>query len=216
MSKQQRLLSIGQRRGQRLVRELAEAIREARVGVGVSLTRLAQMVGLSRSKLWRIENGHTAKVDLVEAAQLCQVLGLELSLKTFPSGAPIRDAGHVRLIDRFVAATPVIAWTREHPIPIPGDLRAWDLFGRVEGRAVGVTAETKLRDEQALLRREHAKMRDAEVDRLILLVADTRSNRATLREIHMSLRADFPLDGRDVMAALRAGRDPAANGIVVL
>ena len=216
MAKQQRLLSIGQRRGERLVRELADAVREARIGLGVSLTRLAELVGFSRSKLWRIENGLTRKLDLVEAAQLCQVLGLDLSVRTFPTGAPIRDAGHVRLIDRFARATPSMAWTREHPIPISGDLRAWDLFGRLDGHNIGVAAETKFRDEQALIRREHAKMRDAGVDRLILLIADTKANRATLREIRESLRAEFPLDGRQILTALNAGRDPGDSGIVLM
>lgn len=216
MPRRQRLLSIGQRRGERLIREFAEMVREARIGLGLSLTRLGELVGISRSRLWRLENGKTKKLDLIQASCLCQVLGLDLSVRAFPTGAPIRDAGHVRVEDRMAAETPNIPWSREHPIPIPGDLRAWDMFARVEGVGVGVAAETKFRDEQSLLRREHAKMRDSGVDRLILLISDTHANRALLRDIRESLRADFPLDTREVLTALRAGRDPGANGIVVL
>lgn len=196
--------------------ELAEAIHEARIGLSISLTRLAEMAGVSRSKLWRIEKGLAGKLDLIETARLCQVLGLDLAVRTFPTAAAIRDVGHVRLMDRFAAATPRIAWRREHAIPIQGDLRAWDLFAVVDGVTVAVTAETRLRDEQALLRREHAKMRDGGVERLILLIADTRANRTTLTAIRQSLRADFPLDTRQVLSALRSGRPPGSNGLVVL
>jgi transcriptional regulator with XRE-family HTH domain len=216
MPTQRRLLSIGQRRGERLVRELADAIREARIGLGLSFTRLSILVGISRSRLWRIESAKARTIDLVELSSICQVLGLDLSIRTFPTGAPVRDVGHIRLIDRLVAATPSVTWHREHPIPISGDLRAWDLFARVDGASVGVTAETRLRDEQALLRREHGKVRDGGVQRLILLIADTRANRSTLKAIRESLRTDFPLDARQVLSALRAGRDPGANGILVL
>lgn len=216
VTKSQRLLSIGQRRGERLARELADALLEARAGLGVSLTSLAEMVGVSRSKLWRIERGLARRLDLVETARLCQVFGLDLAVRTFPTGAPIRDVGHVRLMDRYVRATPRIAWQREHAIGIPGDLRAWDLFAIVDGASVGVTAETRFRDEQALLRREHAKVRDGRVDRLILLIADTRANRATFHAIGESLRPDFPLNTRQVLSALRVGRDPGGNGLVLL
>jgi transcriptional regulator with XRE-family HTH domain len=216
MPKRQRLLSIGQRRGERLVRELAEAVREARIGLGLSLVRVGELVGASRSKLWRLENGKTTKLDLVAAAQLCQVLGLDLSLKTYPTGAPVRDAGHIRVMDRMAHETPKIRWSREHTLPIVGDLRAWDMFARVEDVSIGVTAETKFRDEQSLLRRERTKMRDSGVERMILLLSDTRANRAVLAEIRESLREEFPLDTREVLTALRGGRDPGASGIVVL
>jgi hypothetical protein len=59
-------------------------------------------------------------------------------------------------------------------------------------------------------------MRDSGVDRLILLVWATRANRATLREIRESLRAEMPLDSRQILAALRAGRDPGQDGILLL
>jgi transcriptional regulator with XRE-family HTH domain len=216
MPRSQRLLSIGQRRGERLIRELADALREARIGLGLSLSRLSELAGVSRSKLWRLENARVERLDLVGAARLCQVLGLDLSLKTFPTGAPIRDAGHVRVMDRLAGETPNVHWSREYTVPIAGDLRAWDMFARVENVSIGVTAETKFRDEQGLLRRERAKLRDSGVDRWILLLSDTRANRSVLNEIRESLREEFPLGGRGVLNALRAGRDPGANGIVLL
>ena len=50
---------------------------------------------------------------------------------------------------------------------------------------------------------------------VVLLVADTRANRRTIELLRESLRASFPLDTRDVLAALGEGRDPGAGGIVI-
>ena len=97
-----------------------------------------------------------------------------------------------------------------------GDLRAWDVLLSVDGMEYGVIAETRIRDLQALLRREHRKQFDGAVDRLILLVAETRHNRETLASARSLIQEAFPLRTRAVMAALRTGRAPAGNGIVLL
>jgi hypothetical protein len=51
---------------------------------------------------------------------------------------------------------------------------------------------------------------------VILLVNDTAANRRVLAAHREALRARFPLDGRAILQALRAGRAPTASGIVVL
>jgi hypothetical protein len=86
----------------------------------------------------------------------------------------------------------------------------------VDGAVIGVAAETRLRDWQALLRREHAKMRDSDVDLLILLLLGSHANRATLRATREAMRTDLPLDSRQMLAALREGRSPGASGIILL
>ena len=77
-------------------------------------------------------------------------------------------------------------------------------------------AETVLADIQALDRRIGLKMEDDDVDRVILLVADTRRNRDVLRSQPSLLRSRFPLDSGLILAALRAGRLPERSGILVL
>lgn len=79
-----------------------------------------------------------------------------------------------------------------------------------------VEAETRLADGQALERRIALKIRDGGPGHVLLLVADTRSNRHALAALRGGLRATFPLEGRSVLAAVRDGRDPGANGVVVL
>ena len=51
---------------------------------------------------------------------------------------------------------------------------------------------------------------------MILLLADTHWNRELLRRQLPLLRQTFPLDTREVLTALAAGRDPGGNGIVVI
>jgi len=216
MPTRQRLLSLGTRRGERLVREFDETVRESRLSLGLTLTELSEIVGISRSQLSRIEHHQPPYLDFIQASRLCQVLGLDLSIKMYPTGAAIRDIAHVRLLARLCEATPAIRWNLEEVIPLPGDLRAWDAVARLDGVRIGIAAETRARGVESLLRREHAKMRDSGVDRLILLVWATRANRATLREIRESLRAELPLDSRQILAALRAGRDPGQDGILLL
>ncbi len=97
----------------------------------------------------------------------------------------------------------------------PGDQRAWDaVLG--DSASVAVDAETRLRDMQALQRRLELKWRDSGVERAVLLVAATHHNRVILREFRSSLASTFPLDSRETLAALRAGRTPEQNGIVIM
>lgn len=80
-----------------------------------------------------------------------------------------------------------------------------------------IEAETRIRDGQALDRRLQLKLqRDPSVSQLILLVADTRANRAALAVTRELLRGNYPLDTREVLQALGDGRHPRQSGIVIL
>lgn len=173
-------------------------------------------MGASHAQVSRIERGEVRGLSIIRAAELSAVLGMDLSVRTFPAGPPLRDAGHVALLarfDGFVSAPYRIS--REAPMPIPGDRRAWDR--RLDGPAsIGVEAETRPTDLQALEREIALKVRDSGVDRAILLLARSRHNRDLLRTQLPALRQSFPLGTREVLAALRAGRDPGANGLIIL
>jgi hypothetical protein len=51
---------------------------------------------------------------------------------------------------------------------------------------------------------------------LVLVVADTLTNRQTLHLHREQLRPRFPLDSRQVLASLKSGRLPSLSGVVVL
>jgi hypothetical protein len=165
----------------------------------------------------RIERAVLPGPGILVAAHVARVVGLDLTLKCYPAGGSLRDVAHIRLVRRLLEQVPASVEQRlEAPINLPGDQRAWDALLTVGGVRVGVAAETRLRDVQALLRREQAKARDDGVSHLILLLAATRSNRRSLAEAGSLLSAQLPLDTRQLLAALRRGRAPVASGIALL
>jgi hypothetical protein len=102
------------------------------------------------------------------------------------------------------------------PIGPTGDQRAWDALMLIEGAQVAVEAETRPRDVQLLQRRLAMKRRDdPRPAAVVLLLADTRYNRALVRNHGDALRADLPAPGAGVLEALSQGRVPAGSGIVL-
>lgn len=210
------VLIVAHHRTERLSREIGSVVLHGRKAAGVSQSVLSQAVGISRSYLSRIERGRVRNMNLALACRLCGALGLDLVVKAYPAGAPIRDAAHVALLQRFdQQVSSAYRRRNESGMSQVGDGRAWDR--RLDGPAsVGVEGETHLSDVQALERKMSLKQRDSGVQRLILLVQGSRHNREVLRLAAPELRQTFPLTTREVLSALRAGGDPGANGIVIL
>ena len=79
-----------------------------------------------------------------------------------------------------------------------------------------VDAETHVGDAQAVLRRVAIKQRDSNVGCVILLLAATRHHRDVLRQLGGALVAQYPVSARRALAALKEGRSPAGNSIILL
>jgi len=154
--------------------------------------------------------------DLEFLGAYCAVVGLDLALRAYPAGDAIRDAGQVRLLERLRSRLhPSLRWSTEVPLPIEGDLRAWDAMIRGTDWRLPVEAETALDDIQATERRLTLKRRDGEADHVILLVADTRRNRRALAAAPGAF-AELPLRTREILADLARGTHPGGSGIVIL
>lgn len=199
-----------------MTRRAGREARELRFRAGLSQRQLGEALGCSRQWIGDFELGRLAVVDLRRVTMLFALVGHKLVLNEYPTGEPLREAGQARLLERFNARLSA-DWRRfaEATMPQPGDLRAWDelLRGPV---TIGVEAETRPGDLQVVTRAVMTKQRDSHVDRVILLVADTVRNRR-LVHAHIGLvRQTFPLDTRSCLSALAAGRDPGANGLVIL
>jgi transcriptional regulator with XRE-family HTH domain len=207
----------GRRTATLLRRRLGAELRQARVARGISQRTCALEAGMSKSQLGRIERAEIASRSIEQACRAAAALGLALSLSAYPDGSPVRDAGQLRLEARYrVVVHGDLGWQTEVPMPIPGDRRAWDVVLTEGTRRAGCECEQRLGDIQALERRLALKLRDGAVDVLILVVADTAWNRRVVREHREALRELLPLDSREVLLALRAGRLPAANGLVFI
>jgi hypothetical protein len=119
---------------------------------------------------------------------------------------------------------PDLVFRAEVPLPIEGDQRSWDGWignlresGEGAGRGgLPVDAETRLHDVQALLRRLTLKLRDASEEHVLLVIADTRSNRLAVAASADILTAMFPVQPRHALACLASGRHPGGSALVFL
>lgn len=217
MTARERPIDRGQRAAIASLRQIGDEIRRARSGFGLSIAAVAAAVGVSAAEVSRIERARAPWVPLVTLARLAAAVGLDLSARVFPGAPPIRDAPQISILADFAADLgPPVRWDLEVPLPIPGDLRAWDGMLRGIDWRFGAEAESSPRDGQALVRRLQLKVRDGGVDGVLLLVRDTRQTRLFLETARPELAALFPYGTRRVMSALRAGRRPPGNGIVVV
>lgn len=183
----------------------------------MSQQTVGDAVGLSGSEVGRIERGHVASVSLLNLARLLSVVGLDLSARAYPTGTSLRDKAQVALLYRLrLQLPPNLVWRTEVPVGPPGDLRAWDAVVGDGPDRIGLEAETRLVDLQALERRIALKCRDSSIHRAVLILADTRTNRAAVRAFEASLRGSFPINGHDALADLRAGRALAGNAVILL
>lgn len=193
-------------------------ISQARIAAGVSRADIGRAVGMSASQVDRFERGTLDDVRLGQLCRLAVAVGLSPTLRFFPDGDPVRDAGHLRLFERLRSRLPATARLRSE-VPLQGrtDLRAWDAVLDGHGCSDAFEIETRLADVQATERRVMLKSRDdAFVAHTFLVIGDTRANRSALAIGREPLRGNFPLDTRAVLAAFGSGRCPGSNGLIVL
>jgi hypothetical protein len=217
MSSRERTADRGSRRGRQLLDQVVREFHEARLGASVSQKLISHAMNRSDAWVSWTESGANASLSIVDASRLLTCVGLELSVRAYPAGRGIRDEAQLALIGRLRSLVlPHWDWRTEVPIPMPGDLRAWDIVLRGPAVTIGVEAESRLRDIQAVDRRVMLKLRDSGLDRVVILVAGTRTNRTVLRAVGDSVRSNYPIPSRQALDALIRGRDPGGNAIVAL
>ncbi len=207
----------GARRAAITLATLGTEYRTARRDRGLSLRDVGAALNISHVAAGRVERGLVPGVSLRMLARYAEVVGLELSVRAYAGGAPVRDSAHVALLAAFRAQlSPRLSWATEVPFPSTGDARAWDALIRGDGWLYGAEAETAPRDVQALGRRMSTKLRDGNVDGLLLLLPSTRRTREFLGAGEEHLAPLFPIPGGRALALLRAGLDPGGSAIIVI
>ena len=178
---------------------LGEEFRHERLRLGLSQRQVARAAHVDRGDLSRIEAGKLDYLTFPTACTIASVLGLDLSIKPYPGGGSIRDAGQAPRLQALIKCVgPPLRIATEVALPRRDgypDQRAWDvmLYGHEE--RTGIEFEQRLYDIQAQLRRYNLKRRDDPVDRFLLVVANTRANRRVVDEFD-DLLADLPRHGR--------------------
>jgi transcriptional regulator with XRE-family HTH domain len=214
-------------RGTRIARRdlgtIVSEFRMARISAGLTMDQVARAVGLSRWQIGRIERSRHDAVTVAQLARIGAVVGLDVRLRAYPGPDPIRDAAQTALLSRFLDRLhPDLTFRHEVPLPIENDLRAWD--GVVGGfhardgldRYLPAEAETRIYDVQAQFRRIELKARDAGIEHLIVVIADTGTNRGAIRAAHGTLADRYPISPRRALAALGRGEHPGGSALIFL
>ena len=208
---------MGAARGRTAVANVGRELDEAIQNLGLSYAAVGRDVGLSDSQVGRVARGLAPSLTIIQASELLAAVGLDLSVRAFPTGRPLRDHRHLALLERLHARIhSSLTWQTEVPVSGSGDLRAWDALIGGADWTQAVEAETRLKDVQALERRIALKLRDGAVDTVVLLVWNTRHNVTTLRSLGSALEAAFPMPGRRALELLSAGVNPGASTLIVL
>lgn len=217
MPARRRAVELAAARGRAAVLDVGRELETAIQNLGLSYASVGRDIGLSAVQVARVAHGAAPSLTIVQASELLAAVGLDLSIRAYPTGRPLRDAAHVRLLEQFrMRLHRTLVWRTEVPVGGQGDLRAWDgMVGSTAWR-MGVEAETRVRDWQAIERRVALKMRVGAVDGAILLVWRTRGNRAALRELGDSVRSTFPVPGRRALELLAAGAHPGGSSLISL
>jgi transcriptional regulator with XRE-family HTH domain len=197
---------------------LGEELAFARKVAGLTLAQVTAVTGISESELSRMERGAAPRVTFDAFSRAAAGVGAEVWFRSYPGGEPVRDIAHIRLSDAFRAVLgPGMLVRVEVPIGDPRDLRAWDMtIADVTGATCGIEFETRFLDAQDQLRRLTRKMADGGLDRVLLVIADTRANRAAVRATAGLLASLFVIQDPAVLDALAAGRVPPRDAVILL
>jgi transcriptional regulator with XRE-family HTH domain len=123
----------GRRLARRFLQLVGEEFRAARLRAGLTQRQVGTAVGISHTEVSRIELGKAVRVPYETLVMLATVLGLDLPLRAYPSGEPIRDAAQVALLGRLRSRLhPDLRWRTEVPLRIP----------ETEGRGMPPSAPT--------------------------------------------------------------------------
>ena len=64
---------------------------------------------MSHAQFGRIERGALITLSIDQACRAGFAVGLRYAGRLYPDGDPVRDAGQLRLLERFVALLPALA-----------------------------------------------------------------------------------------------------------
>jgi transcriptional regulator with XRE-family HTH domain len=205
------------RRARWQLSEVLRTLRAARHAAGLSQATVGSVLRNSHQLVSEWERGRQVP-DPIQLARWGAVVGLDVPIRAFPAGSPLRDVAQLKLIAR--ARTAIGGrWTWRTEVPVssdPLDRRAVDAVLQGAAGRVGLEVISRLTDAQGQVRAILLKQQASGIDRMILVLAETRHNRAALAAAGPTVMPAFPLTTRGVLGALRAGRIPEANGVILI
>lgn len=208
------------RRAREQAERIGSEVKLARAAAGLSRKAAAVRAGVSPDTERRVEQGDPG-VQLDTLCAIGEAVGVDVVVRGYPSrGSALRDAGQLSLTERLCRlANPGWSPVLEVPAGAHGEAMDVGFFGPTE--IVACEIERLLLDGQAQYRRAATKRdelgrRHQRPVRLVVVVEDTRRNRAAVAE-HANVFARFlPAGSREILVALRTGRQLGRDGLLWL
>jgi transcriptional regulator with XRE-family HTH domain len=194
---------------------IVDELRQARRRAGLSQRSVAHALGVSRALVGAWE-ASTVQPGVIHLYRWGAIVGLDVSIRAFPGGSPLRDAGQLRLLARFRLIVERV-WTCRTEAPVsadPRDRRAFDMVLLRGDRRVAAEAITRLVDAQAQIRSIELKAQASGVNRVVLVMSDGRHSRAAVDAGRATIEPAFPCPARAALSALRVGELPPGNAVV--
>ena len=195
----------------------AEELRTFRLRAGVSQAAVADAIGVSRSIVSRLEQGHPG-IALRTTFRVAAVLGADLRMTAFEgSGALIRDAAQAGIVEELLRGRDR-RWRPTVEASVPGSSRR-SVELRLDSAAatVLIEVETRLASLEEIIRELHVK-RQAFVEgvggtpvrpiHVVLALPPTRRHRAIVREHPDLIRAAFPVPSTAIARGLADADKP--------
>jgi transcriptional regulator with XRE-family HTH domain len=219
MATRDSVMARARRKGAAARERFCEEIRLARMDLGLSQAAASGRAGISRSAWTRYETGARDIPSWDVAARMAATVALDLVVQLYPSEMVVRDRPQLDLLrDLRDVLGPAWSWRYEVPVAAAPDQRAWDAVGRHRETAlvIHVDAETRIADCQRVVRRLRSKADVAGECRVVLVVRDTMRNRQAIDAAAGVLGAELPIPMRSAVRALRHGRDPGGDALLVI
>lgn len=191
-------------------------VRRLREDAGLSRAELARAIGIDASYLAEIEVGK-ASPSLETCTRLSLGLGADLPLRLYPTtGSPVHDRHQAPIAESLLQLLHP-RWRAFSEIAVRRPSRGWIDLGLHDGRAailVATEIQSDLRRLEQLIRWSEDKAAalpswdgwtslggEPTISRL-LIVRETRTNRAVAAEFRHLLRTSYPANGADVLNSL--------------
>lgn len=196
---------------------IGQEVALARTNQGLSVHAAARLAGVAPATQQRVEAGDPA-VGITTVCRVAAPLGLKVWGKAFPVVTPaLRDTGQLAIAEYLrTAAGTRLSVVLEHGL---GNGRAIDAVFMGTDEIIAAEIERLLADLQAQYRRADAKRTElAELHhrpvRLVIVAADTRHNRAVVRDHAALIGSMLPAGSREIMRAIRTSQPLGRDGLL--
>jgi transcriptional regulator with XRE-family HTH domain len=222
----------GDRRRRKALERIRSTIsadaRRLRLDAGLSLARVAEASGISRSHLNEVELG-TADCSLPTLVAIADALGADASVRLYPNTGPlVRDHLQARIIEELLrTAHPRWRLFTEVPVYRPARGRV-DVVLHDPTAAVLIATEVhsqvrRLEQQLGWARLKAESLASADLwgrlDRepvvgQLLVLRCTRATREMARSFESTLRTAYPARAADVFAAVASTGEWSGNGLL--